>query len=80
MKIKINGELQMHQLRQALFEELISLEEQHLVRHTKNITLYLTPTNGFGSPILCKDNFGKTIEEIISAGPYQSAADEYDLG
>ncbi len=79
MKIKFHGELHVHQLRQALFEELHQLEEEFLVRHSKDITLYLTPTNGLGTPVLCKDQHGKKVEVIFNTGPYKSAADDYEI-
>ena len=48
MKIKIKGEMTLVQMRQALFEKLLELEERFAVRHLKDATLYIQPTNGFG--------------------------------
>ena len=79
MKIKFQGELSIPELRQALFEQLQSIEDAHLVRHSKEVTLYLTPTNGFGHEIYCKDQFGKEVKVIFCQGPYRSAADDYNI-
>ena len=79
MKIKIKGELQNYQIRQALFEKLHKIEEELLVRHAKNVTLYLTPTNGFGNPIYTRDPSGKDVQVIYSDGLYPCAADSYEI-
>ena len=41
MKIKLKGEMTLHDIRQALFEELYSVEEQYSVRHSRGATLYI---------------------------------------
>lgn len=79
MKITFRGEYTNHQLRQVLFEQLAHMEDRFLVRHCMNITLYLTPTNGFGSERYCIDELGRQVRVLTCLGPYQPAADEYGI-
>ncbi len=78
MKIKFHGELSIFELKQALFEQLQELEDEYQIRHSKNISLYLTPTNGFGEQVYCLNKCGKTIEVVKCYGPYRSVAEEYE--
>lgn len=78
MRIKFHGELSIPELRQAIFELLQALEDEYRVRHSKNISLYLTPTNGDGGRIYCKNRCGKKIDTIKCYGPYRSVAEKYD--
>ncbi|GAB5451124.1 MAG: hypothetical protein Hals2KO_14520 [Halioglobus sp.] len=79
MKIKFQGELSIPALRQAIFEQLLELEDQYSVRHSKKVALYITPTNGFGDEIYCRDVNGKEVQVIFCNGPYRCAADDYEL-
>ena len=79
MKIKFQGELTIPALRQAIFEQLLMIEDQYFVRHSKQVTLYITPTNGFGDEVHCRDIHGKKVQVIFCNGPYRSAAEEYDI-
>lgn len=79
MKIKIKGEMSIPELRQAIYEQLRTLEEQYTVRFSKDVTIYMTPTNGFGEEILCTDMMGREIPVLYSNGPYKSAADSYEI-
>lgn len=78
MKVQITGELTMPALRQALFEQICSLEEEHLIRHCKGVSMYLTPTNGFGEPVVPRKECGAVLD-AVSAAPYSCAADAYSL-
>ena len=79
MKIKFQGDLTLPALRQAIFEQLSELESQYSVRHSKKVTLYITPTNGFGDEIYCRDGRGKEVQVIFCHGPYRSAAEDYEI-
>jgi len=79
MKIKVKGELTLAQLRQCLFEQLYEIEERFAVRHARSITLYMTPTNGFGDEVCCRDGRGEEVSTIRSEGPYTTAAESYDV-
>lgn len=79
MKIKFQGELSIPDLRQAIYEQLQDIEDRFLVRHSKDISLYLTPTNGFGNEIYCKDQHGQEVKVVFCHGPYRSVAEEYDI-
>lgn len=79
MKIDIKGEMTLEILRQTLFEQLHSLEDRYAVRHTKEVTLYLHLTNGFGDTMVCKDTDGREVKNLLSGGPYIPAAIRFDL-
>ena len=79
MKIKIKGELSLAQARQCIFEQLLEIEDRFALRHARSITLYMTPTNGFGDEVSCRDGRGEEISTIRSEGPYPSAAESYDI-
>lgn len=79
MKIKIKGEWTIQQLRQAVFEQLIAMENQFHVRYSKDIVLYFTPTNGFGDEVSCRDKAGREVTVLYSHGPYQAVADHYHI-
>ncbi len=78
MKIKFHGELSIPELKQAIFELFQELEDECLVRHSKNISLYLTPTDGTGDRIYCKNRCGMKIDTIKCYGPYHSVTEKYE--
>ena len=77
MQIKIKGEMTIAEIRQALFEKLVEVEERYAVRHSLNATLYLRPTNGFGDDVSPRYRNGEAVKKIYSTGPYRAAADQY---
>lgn len=79
MQIRIKGEHSITDIRQALFEMLAEAEGEHGIRYSIDATLYLQPTNGFGAEFTPRSRNGKPIKSLYSNGPYQSAADHYDL-
>ena len=79
MKIKIKGEWTLAQTRQAIFEQIQEMENQFHVFYSKDITLYIPPTNGHGDEVSCRDACGREISVLYSNGPYQSAADYYQI-
>lgn len=79
MKIKIRGEMTIPALRQAIFEQLQGMEDRFAVRYVRDITLYITPTNGFGDEVQCRDSLGVEIKSLYSEGPYRSIAEKYEL-
>ncbi len=80
MKIVFQGEYSIDQLRQAMFEQLSDIEHRYYVRHSKKVTLYLTPTNGFGIETSCIGDNGEEVQALTCQGPYQCYAEELDLG
>lgn len=78
MKIRITGEMSTSEIGQAVLEQLNELEIEHAIRYSRGATLYINPTNGFGSEIYVLSQSGKKIEEMSCTGPYKSAADEYE--
>lgn len=79
MKIKIQGEMTLSQLRQCIYEQLLSLEDKYAVRHARSVSIYMTPTNGFGDEVCCLDGRGDEVTTIQSGGAYPSAAEHYDI-
>ena len=79
MQIKLKGEMTLADLRQALFEQLNQIEADFAVRHARSITLYFTPTNGFGDEVEPRNSGGRKVDKIYSEGPYRSAADDFKL-
>jgi len=79
MQIKFKGELTIAELRQELFEKLDEIEQEYAVRHARAITLYFTPTNGFGDELEPRNAGGRKVDKIYSEGPYRSAADDFKL-
>ena len=79
MRIKIKGEITIPELKQALFEQLHELEAEMAIRHVNDITLYITPTNGFGDRVIAQNRYGRQIDDLYCAGPYKSAADDLGL-
>jgi hypothetical protein len=73
MEINVRGEMTITEIKQALFEKLCELEEEHAVRYSRGATLFINPTNGFG------DDVKPSVRKLYSKGPYRSAADEYKL-
>jgi len=78
MKIRIRGEMTLAQVRQALFEKIMEIEERFAVRHTVGITLYINPSNGFGDAVTPVYSNGKEVTVVYGEKPYDSAADQYD--
>lgn len=78
MKIRIRGEMTLAQVRQALFEKLLEVEERFAVRYTVGITLYISPSNGFGDTVTPVYVNGKEVTVLYGEKPYDSAADQYD--
>jgi hypothetical protein len=79
MQIKLKGEMTLAELRQELFEQLNQVEEEYAVRHARSISLYFTPTNGFGDEVVPRNSAGHKVEKVCSEGPYRSAADDFKL-
>ena len=79
MQIKLKGEITIAELRQVLFETLHEVEDEYAVRHARSITLYFTPTNGFGDEVVPRNTLGGKVDKVYSEGPYRSAADDFKL-
>lgn len=79
MQITIRGELNMTQLRQALFEMLLELEDGYAVGHSMGATLYVNPSDGRGGPVEPRTRDGRKLNKLFSDGPYRSAAEDYKI-
>jgi len=67
------------QIRQCIYEQFHELEDRYAVRHGRGVTIYITPTNGFGDEVSCRDGRGERVETMLSEGPYSCAADSYEI-
>lgn len=77
--ISVRGDLTMAELRQAIFEALCEMEDEYAVRHSRNVTLYLNPTDEFGDDVVVRNRMGGVVSRVTKKGPYRSAAEEYHL-
>jgi hypothetical protein len=78
MQIIIKGDLTMPQLRQAIYEKFVELEEFG-VEHFKGATLYVNPTNEFGEDVILRNKYGQAVHKLFSHGPYRSCAEEFKI-
>ena len=79
MQIQVRGEMTLAELRQALFEKLMDVEEDFAVRHSRGATLYINPTNGFGDEVVPCNKAGRKVDKLFSDGPYRSVAEDYKI-
>lgn len=77
--ISVRGDLTMAQVRQAIFEALGEIEDEYNLRHSRNVTLFVNPTDEFGEKVILRDERGKVVSRVTKKGPYRSAAEEYKL-
>lgn len=79
MKIRIPGEMHFRHIVQAIYEALTKIELEHAIRHSRGVTLYINPTDGNGKDVVPRKKTGEEVQEILSRGPYRSAADDFKL-
>jgi hypothetical protein len=77
--IRINGDMTVAQMRQALFEALGELEDELAIRHTRNVSLFINPTNEVGEAVIVRNSLGAVVSRVTKKGTYRSAADEYNI-
>ena len=77
--ISVRGDLTMAEIRQAICETLCEIEDEYAVRHSRNVTLYLNPTDEVGDKVVVRNRLGGVVSRVTKKGPYRSAADEYHI-
>lgn len=77
--ISVRGDLTMTQVRQALFEALAQVEDEYAVHHSRNVTLFINPTDEVGEKVVPRNSLGGVVTRVTKKGPYRSAADEYNI-
>lgn len=77
--ISVRGDLTMAEVRQAIFEALNEIEDEFAVRHTRNATLFINPTDETGGKLVVRNRLGGVVSRVTKKGPYRSAADEYNI-
>jgi hypothetical protein len=77
--ISVRGDLTMAQVRQAIFEALGEIEDGYNLRHSRNVTVFVNPTDEFGEKVILRDERGKVLSRVTKKGPYRTAAEEYNL-
>ena len=75
MKIEINGEWTLAQIRQCLFEHLLKIEEQHGIESARSVSLYFTPTDARGRNTACLNAIGGKIDVISIRDPSKYPAE-----
>jgi hypothetical protein len=82
MEIKLKGEMTVADIRQALFEQLCTLEDDYAVHYSRGATLYLNPTDGLGDDVTPRmaaaANCGSSTAPGRTNAQRMSAS--YDLG
>jgi len=79
MKIKIEGEWTLAQIRQCIIEQLHNLEDRFGVQTAKGVSLYLTFTDETGRKFSCCDSIGNEIDLIVARDPGAYADDNYEI-
>lgn len=79
MKITIRGEMSFRQTLQALYEIFHQIKNDHAVGHSRGVTIYINPTDGLGQDVIPRRKTGEEVQEVLSRGPYRSAADDFKL-
>ncbi|MBK8174837.1 MAG: hypothetical protein IPK66_06075 [Rhodospirillales bacterium] len=79
MKIRIPGEMHFRHIMQAIYEALMKIEHDHAVQYSRGVTLYINPTDGKGKDVIPRKKSGEEVQEVLSRGPYRSAADDFKL-
>ena len=77
--INVRGDLTFAEVRQALFEALGQLEDECGIRYTRNVNLFINPTDEVGEEVVARNTLGKVITRVTKKGAYRSAAEEYNL-
>lgn len=79
MKGKYTGPMTVDEFFQALFQDRHAFFGKHASdARIKQATIYITFCDEFGDTVQLRDAHGQAIEGYISAGAYQSAAEEYE--
>lgn len=79
MQIKVRGELSLPDIRKALVEQLVMVEEKCGAGITMNATLYIRPTYGYGDDAVPQHRDGEPVAKFYRDGPYRGAADQYQI-
>lgn len=77
--INVRGDLTMAEVRQAIFEALCEIEDEYAVRYTRNVNLFINPTNEIGDNVVVRNRMGGVVSRVVKKGAYRSAADEYHI-
>lgn len=62
-----------------MFSRLASASRLSGVSGSRDVTLYINPTNGFGDDVTPVYPNGKEVTVIYANSPYRSVADQYNL-
>lgn len=75
MQIRVTGEMTLREICQAIFEALGEVEDQYAIRHSRGAVIFINPTDGLGSRVVPRNDFGVEVSRVLKKGPYRSAAD-----
>ena len=71
------SKIPIQEYRQAIFQDFEWFRE-HNIKYVKKATHYIIPCDEQGNLVQIRDAAGGVIDEVVSAGAYQCAADKYD--
>ena len=77
MKGKYGGPMTIDEFYQALYQDRPFFESCRIT-HVRAASVFFTPCDEYGEPVLVIDELGNQIEGYVSAGAYRSAADAYE--
>ncbi|MDT3379634.1 hypothetical protein RNI52_20060 [Labrys neptuniae] len=77
--ISVRGDMTLAEARQAIFETLNQIEDEFAVRHTRNLNLFINPTDESGEKVVVRNSLGGVVSRVTKKGRYRSAADEYNI-
>ncbi|WP_457811917.1 hypothetical protein [Sinorhizobium meliloti] len=76
--IRVQGEMTLVEMRQAIWEALVECEDDLAVMRTRNASLFIHPTNEKGENVTVRNAFGVVVSRIVKKA-YRSAAGEYKI-
>jgi len=77
--ITVRGDLTMKEIRQTIFESLAEIEDEYAIHYSRNVTLFINPTDELGEAVVARNSLGAVVTRMTKKGPYRSAADEFKL-
>lgn len=77
--ISVRGDMTLAEARQAIFETLNQIEDEFAVRYTRNLNLFINPTDEVGDKVVVRNRLGGEVRRVTKKGAYRSAADEYSI-
>ncbi|MGB3448623.1 MAG: hypothetical protein WBA48_18215 [Xanthobacteraceae bacterium] len=62
--ISVRGDMTLAEARQAIFETLNQIEDEFAVRHTRNLNLFINPTDESGEKVVVRNSLGGVVSRV----------------